>query len=1005
MTVVFDDDVDIYWARQQVSERVVEARAHLPPGAEPRLGPVATGLGEVYMYTVSFAHPDGAGATQAEDGEPGWQADGTYVTPEGQRLTTRADRASYLRTIQEWIIVPQLRSVRGVAGVDSIGGFQKQYVVEPDMARLQSYGLSTRDLVDAIERGNASIGALPIEVNGEGYVVRSDGRVQGVDDIEAIALAARGGTPIRVRDVASVGIGHEARTGAASIDGEESVVGTALMLLGGNSRAVARAVHERVAGLASAMPPDVVARPVYDRTVLVDATIATVRANLAEGAVLVVAVLFVLLGSLRGAFIAAIVIPMSMLLAAIGMKQLGISGNLMSLGAIDFGIIVDTAVIIVENCLRRLGDRQRGLGRLLTLDERLEEVAISSRQMLRPAVFGQAIITVVYLPILALQGIEGKMFHPMAITVILALCGAFILSLTLVPALLALLVRGRVAEHENAAIRWAKAGYAPLVRGSLRWRWLVVPAAVALFGGSLLLFRGLGQEFIPKLDEGDIAVQSVRIASTGMETSQAMQMEVERALVAVPEISHVFSKTGTAEAAFDPMPVNVSDAFLMLAPRSQWPDPRLGKTSLLAKIQAVAEQVPGNRFVYTQPIELRFNELIAGVRGDLAVKVFGDSFADLLTTAADIESILATVPGAADVRTEQVEGLPSLTIGVDREACARLGLSVADVQDVVSAALGGRDAGVVFEQDRRFEIVVRLPESVRRDLDALRSLPIPLPVADDPDALTSGSSPAARHLALANRTVPLSAVATIEVGEGLNQVSRENGKRRVVVQANVRGRDLGSFVAEARSRIATSVTVPAGTWITWGGQYENLIAARGRLLVVVPICLLLIGVLLYATFGSVTQALLVFTGVPLALTGGIVALWLRGVPFSISAAVGFIALSGVAVLNGLVLLSAIDQLRAERRTVDEAIIAGCMLRLRPVLMTALVASLGFIPMALATGQGAEVQMPLATVVIGGILSSTLLTLVVLPALYRLCQRDDQPAGVTDVTVVTDRPLT
>jgi heavy metal efflux system protein len=988
VTVVFDDAVDIYWARQQVSERLVEARGNMPAGADPRLGPVATGLGEVYMYTVSFAHPEGSGATPAAEDEPGWQADGAYLTPEGQRLASPEDRAAYLRTVQEWIIVPQVRSVPAVAGVDSIGGFRKQYVIEPDMARLQSYGLSTRDLVDALERGNQSIGALPIEVNGEGYVVRSDGRVEGVDDLGAIPLVARGGTPIRVRDVAAIGIGREVRTGAASIDGQESVVGTALMLLGGNSRTVAKAVHERIQALASALPPDVVALSVYDRTKLVEATIRTVRNNLAEGAALVVAVLFVLLGNLRGAFIAAAVIPMSMLLAAIGMKHLGISGNLMSLGAIDFGIIVDTAVIIVENCLRRLGSRQHELGRVLTLDERLEEVAAAARQMLRPAVFGHAIITIVYLPILTLQGIEGKMFHPMALTVILALVGAFILSLTVVPALVAMLVRGRVAESENAAIRWAKAGYAPVLRGSLRWRWIVTPAAVVLFLISLLIFARLGQEFVPKLDEGDIAMQSVRIASTGMETSEAMQLAVEKALKTVPEISHVFSKTGTAEAAFDPMPVNVSDAFLMLKPRPEWPDPTLTKDGLLAKVRAAADRVPGSRYVYTQPIELRFNELIAGVRGDLAVKVFGDSFADLLTTAATVEAALTAVRGSADVRSEQVEGLPSLTLTVDREACARLGLNVADVQEVIATALGGREAGSVFEQDRRFEIVVRLPDAVRSDLDSLRRLPIPLPVMEDPDALTVASRGDLRHLAIRNRTVPLSAVAMVDVGEGLNQVSRENGKRRVVVQANVRGRDLGSFVEEARAKIAAGVTLPPGTWIAWGGQYEHLIAAHQRLSVVVPVCLLLIGMLLYSAFGSFAHALLVFTGVPLALTGGIVSLWLRGMPFSISAAVGFIALSGVAVLNGLVLLSCINQLRAEGRPLEDAIQEGCLTRLRPVLMTALVASLGFVPMALATGQGAEVQKPLATVVIGGIISSTLLTLVVLPALYRLFHRKD-----------------
>jgi len=995
VTVVFAEGVDSYFARQQVAERLVDAREALPAGVEPRMGPLSTGLGEVYMYAVDFTHRGGVGAVIAPDDEAGWKSDGSYLTPEGESLRSAAERITWLRTVHDWQVKPQLRTVPGVAGVDVLGGYTKQYVVEPDPARLATYGLSAADVRAAIERNNQSVGSLPVEINGEGHVVRSDGRVQGVDDLAAIVLASHAGTPVRLRDVATVGIGREVRTGAATLGGDETVVGTALMLIGGNSRTVARDVHQRVQAIATALPADVTMRTVYDRSSLVDATIRTVRLNLIEGAALVIAVLFLLLGNLRGALIAAAVIPLSMLYAAIGMRWLHISGNLMSLGALDFGIIVDTAVIIVENGLRRLGQRQREFGRLLTLPERLREVYRASVEMRQATLFGEAIIVVVYIPVLTLSGIEGKMFQPMALTVILALAGAFVLSLSFVPAMLALLVRGRVAEHDNRLMSLARSAYAPVLAWALRARWLVVGAATAAFAGSLWLGSRLGQEFIPKLDEGDLAVQSVRIASTGMEQSTAMQRQVERAVLALPEVAWMFSKTGTAEAAFDPMPPNVSDAFIMLKPRSEWPNPGLGKPALRAKVEDAINRIPGQRYIFTQPIELRFNELISGVRGDLAVKIFGDNFAGLLFTAGSVADVLKTVPGASEVSVEQVEGLPALVIDIDRAACARLGLNVADIQDVVAAALGGADAGQVFEGDRRFAIVVRLPDATRRDVAALRRLPIALPVHDDADHRDAGMAKAAGG----RRHVPLSTVASIEISEGLNQVSRENGKRRIVVQANVRGRDLGSFVDEAKRVVAAKITLPAGAWIGWGGQYENLVAAKQRLSLVVPACLLLIGGLLYATFSSLRYAALVFTGVPLALSGGIVALWLRSMPFSISAAVGFIALSGVDVLNGLVLVSCINQLRAAGTALDAAVVDGCLQRLRPVLMTALVASLGFVPMALAGGQGAEVQKPLATVVIGGIVSSTLLTLIVLPALYRLCHRRNAawpPAADADV---------
>jgi cobalt-zinc-cadmium resistance protein CzcA len=988
VTVVFEDGVDIYWARQQITERIGEAREHLAPGTEPTMGPIATGLGEVYMYAVEFAHPHGKGATFTADDEPGWQADLSYLTPEGQRLVKPEDQLAYLRTIHDWIVRPQLRSVPGLAGVDAIGGFEKQYVVEPDPTKLVSFGLTIADLMNAIERNNRSVGALPIEVNGEGYVVRSDGRVQTIDDLANIVLAVRGGTPIHVNDVAAVGIGREVRTGTATDNGEDSVIGTALMRIGANSRTVSSGVHERLKTIAAALPPDVTVKPLYNRSTLVDATIRTVRNNLIEGAALVIAVLFLLLGNLRGALIAAVVIPLSMLFAAIGMERFKVSGNLMSLGALDFGIIVDSAVIIVENCVRRLGERQQQLGRILTRQERFAEVFNASVQVRQATLFGEAIIIVVYIPILTLSGIEGKMFHPMAMTVILALIGAFLLSLTLIPALVAMFLTGRIKEKETRLVHWAKAAYEPILRASVHWRWAVIALAAAIFAGSLWLFTRLGQEFIPKLDEGDIAMQSIRVTSTGIEQSTMMQREVEEAVLALPEVSYVFSKTGTAEAAFDPMPPSVSDAFVMLKPREEWPDRRLTKPDLIEKVRLAVEKIAGNRYIFTQPIELRFNELISGVRADLAVKVFGDNFADLLLTGGDVAEVIAGIRGASEVSAEKVDGLPSLAITVDRAACSRLGLAIADVQDVVATALGGAETGIIFEGDRRFDIVVRLSAQVRRDLSALERLPVPLPDEESGNFKTTASAAGGAEgmSAAGHRFVPLASVAKIEVVEGLNQVSRENGKRRIVVQANIRGRDIGSFVDEARKAIADKIQLPAGCWIEWGGQFENLVAAKERLKLVVPVCLLLIAIFLYATFGSLKHAVLVFTGVPMALTGGIVALWLRGMPFSISAAVGFIALSGVAVLNSLVMVSYINQLRDEGRALNDAIHEGSMTRLRPVLMTALVASLGFVPMAFAFGQGAEVQKPLATVVIGGIVSSTLLTLVVLPALYRIFHR-------------------
>ena len=994
VTAVFDDDIDIWFARTQVSERIGEARESLPPDVEPRMGAISTGLGEIYMWTVEFEHPRGEGATLA-DGAAGWQSDGTYRTPEGRELASDLERAAYLREVQDWIIRPQLRGVPGVAGVDAIGGYVKQYHVQPDPMKLVSYGLTFADVIEALERNNVSTGAGYVEHKGESYLVRAAGRIEEPHEIESIALGSRAGVPIRVRDVAGVGMGRELRTGSASENGEEVVVGTALMLIGENSRTVAAAVGERMAEIQRSLPPDVRAKTVLDRTKLVDATIRTVQRNLLEGALLVVVVLFVLLGNFRAALICALAIPLSMAITAIGMVRSGVSGNLMSLGAIDFGLIVDGAVIVVENCLRRLAERQHALGRPLDLRERLAEVQSAASEMIRPSVYGQAIIETVYVPLLSLSGIEGKMFHPMALTVIFALLGAFLLSLTFVPAMVALLVTGQVKERESFLVRAAKRAYEPVLRAALASPVPVVALAALAFLGAMLLATRLGQEFVPTLDEHDIALHAMRIPSTSLTQSSEMQLDVERALAAFPEVAFVFSKTGTAELASDPMPPNVSDTFLVLRPRDAWPDPEESKAALRARLEAAVARLPGNAYEWTQPIQMRFNELIAGVRGDVAVKLFGDDFDQLAAVAREIAAELGRIPGAADVKLEQTSGLPVMQIDIDREASARYGLSIADVQDVVAAAVGGRQTGLVFEGDRRFDLVVRLPEELRRDLEALRNLPVPLPRTEGGAERSHVDAPLDDDLSVRTGPafIPLGAVARITVAEGPNQISRENGKRIVVVQCNVRGRDLGSFVEDARERI-DAFALPAGSWIAWGGQFENLVAARERLSLVVPVCFLLIFLLLCGMFGSARLALIVFSGVPLGLTGGVLALWLRGLPLSISAGVGFIALSGVAVLNGLVLLGYVSELRRSGLSTAEALVRGALTRLRPVLMTALVASLGFLPMALATGTGAEVQKPLATVVIGGLVSSTLLTLVVLPALYRIFERGERHAAAS-----------
>lgn len=953
VTVVFEDGTDVYWARQLVAERLASAKEGLPPGAEPQMGPIATGLGEIYLWTV--------------EAEPGAKK------PDG----TPYDITD-LRTLQDWVIRPQLRNAPGVTEVNSIGGYERLYQVAPDPARLVAYGLSFRDVFEALEKNNAAAGGGYIEKGGEQLLVRADGLIENEDDIRGIVVAHRDGVPIHLDDVAEVGIGRDLRTGAATEDGEEVVIGTAIMLVGENSRIVSTGVRERIDQAQKSLPEGVKVKTVYDRTYLVEATVHTVAKSLIEGALLVIVILFLLLGNLRAALVVAVAIPLSMLFAVIGMMRANVSGNLMSLGAIDFGLIVDGSVIVVENCIRRFADHQHVLGRLLTRDERARLAYESAAEVLKASLFGQVIIAVVYLPILSLTGIEGKMFRPMAITVILALAGATVIAMTVIPALVAIFLGGKVEEKENPLFGLARRAYESVLGTALAARAAVLAGAVGLLVLAGVLGLTLGSEFAPKLGEGALALQPARIPSIGISTSVDMQMKTEKVLKeAFPdEIDTIFARTGTAEVATDPMGPNVSDTYIMLKPRDQWKKAKT-QEELAEAIEGVLKDLPGQNYEFSQPIELRFNELISGVRSDVAIKLFGDDLDAMAQKASEMARVLGSIQGASDVKVEQVTGLPVLTIEIDRAAIGRYGLAVEDVEHVVEAAVGGAQAGQVFEGDRRFDLVVRLPESMRRDVRALEALPIPLAPEDGAPRETAESF------------VPLGAVAKIAVEEGPNQVSRENGKRRVVVQCNVRGRDLGGFVAEAQKRVEAEVKRDPGTWIVWGGQFENLIAARERLAIVVPAALMLIFGLLYLTFRSVKNALLIFSGVPLALTGGIVALALRDIPVSISAAVGFIALSGVAVLNGLVMVTFIEDLRKAGATLEDAVYRGSVTRLRPVLMTALVAALGFIPMALATGTGSEVQRPLATVVIGGIVSSTLLTLVVLPILYLLFHRDQR----------------
>lgn len=965
VTAIFTDQTDIYFARQQVGERMREVEEDLPEGVTPMMSPVTTGLGEVLMWTVDFTPFDPANVGQPN--EPGWQANEVYLTPEGERLTTAEERATYLRTVQDWIIAPLMRSAPGLAGVDTIGGYVKEYAVRPNAEQLAAYGLGLGDLVLALERSNIQAGAGFIQRAGEGLIVRADALALTVDDLAQAPITRRDGLVIRVADVASVGLGRAPRLGAATRNGHEAVLGTALMIAGGNSRTVAQAAAERLVEVNRSLPPDIVAEPVLNRSELVNATIKTVAKNLTEGALLVIAVLFLLLGNLRAAAITALIIPLSFLFAVIGMNRFGISGNLMSLGALDFGILIDGAVIVIEATLLMLGQRRAELGRVLSPVERLSVAAQAARKMASPAAFGQVIILLVFAPILTLEGVEGKTFQPMAATLMLALVGAFIFSFTFVPAMAALFVRepkmqggehgySDDGEHETRLIRFVRAKVEPVIRRVVMRPRAVFAGAVLMLAIGLTAFVSLGREFMPTLDEGNLAMQALRVPSTSLEQSLSMQLALERALANEPEVKTIFSRTGTAEAAIDPMPTNISDSVIVLHPRAEWPDGSLDKEALIQRFESLVSDQIGNAFEFSQPIELRFNELISGVRTDLAVMVFGDDFDILQRTADQIALKLRGIPGAADVRVEQVSGLPTLTVQIDHAAAAQYGLSAADVSEAVATGIGGTSAGKIFEGDRRFDVVIRLEEVARNDPAQLAALPI---VAAD------------------GTVVPLSSVARIDVREGPNQISRNNGSRRIVVQSNVRGRDLGGFVQEAQTAVA-DVPLPAGVYLTWGGQFENLQRAEARLMMVVPVVFLLIGSLLYMALGTIREAALVFVCVPLALVGGALALLLRGMPFSVSAAVGFIAVSGVATLNGLVLMQAIRERLTAGDLPLEAAAAGASSRLRAVLTTALVAIVGFIPMAIATGSGAEVQKPLATVVIGGLITATVLTLMVLP---------------------------
>ncbi|MCW5590038.1 MAG: CusA/CzcA family heavy metal efflux RND transporter [Legionellales bacterium] len=940
VTVVFKEGTNIYFARQLITERLQSIKSQLPNGLEPQLGPISTGLGEIFMYSVTAK----SGALNSK-GKP--------YTP------------TQLRTIQDWLIRPQLRNIPGVAEVNAIGGYEKQYQVTPDPKKMIQYGITLHDIEQALKNNNNNVGAGYIEKHGEQFLIRVPGQLKTVKAIGNVVVRSHRGVSLRISDLGTVVISHALRSGAGTTGGREAVIGTVSMLMGDNSRVVAKRIAKRLQAVNKTLPKGVVATPVYNRTSLVNATINTVKNNLMEGALLVCIILFLFLGNIRAALITAAVIPISMLMTITGMVHYKISANLMSMGALDFGLIVDGAVIIVENCIKQLGLQSKG--NVLSLSERLSITLAASKEVIKPSIFGVLIITIVYIPILTLTGVEGKMFIPMAETVILALLSALVLSLTFVPAAIGILLRGKITEKPNLLVRAAESVYSPCLRANLKWPWASLVVALGIIVLAAILASQMGGEFVPSLDEGDIALHAMRTPSTSLSQSIKMQELVEKTALTFPEVSHVFSKIGTAEVATDPMPPNVADTFVMLKPRKEWPNPNMPKIQLINQLHAALKKLPGNNYEFTQPIQMRFNELISGVRSDVAVKLFGDDMNVLLNNANKIAAILKQIKGSADVKVEQVSGLPMITIHINRHLLARYGLSMSQVQNTVAAALGGSEVGKIYQGDQRFDLTVRLSETLRKDSQILHKIYIDLP----------GFNDGKRHF------IPLSEIATLNINTGPNQISRENGKRRIVVTTNVRGRDLRSFVDSAQNQIDKKLSLPSGYWLAWGGQFEQLASATERLMIVVPIVLLLIFVLLFMSLGSVSDSIIVFTGVPLALTGGVFSLWLRGIPLSISAGVGFIALSGVAVLNGLVILTFISKLVRQEFPIKEAVFQGALQRLRPVLMTALVASLGFVPMAISTGTGAEVQRPLATVVIGGIISSTLLTLFVLPCLYYL----------------------
>ncbi|MDC9519670.1 CusA/CzcA family heavy metal efflux RND transporter [Pseudoalteromonas sp. Angola-31] len=938
---IFTDETDIYFARQLVNERLGAAKSELPFGLEPELGPISTGLGEIFMFTVDARE----GATNK---------DGSEITP------------TDLRTVHDWVIRPQLMQVEGVVEVNPIGGYEREILIALNPDKLLMFGLSQQNLIEAINQHNQNKGAGFIEKSGAQWLIRLPGQIETVEQLANIPLPSSSGRVIRVKDVAEVTEGKELRSGAATQNGREVVLSTVFMLIGENSQKVAKGVGERLKEINKSLPEGIVVNAVYDRTKLVNKTLDTVKMNLIEGAILVIVVLFLLLGNFKAAFLTALVIPFAMLMTVTGMIQTRTSANLMSLGALDFGLLVDGAIIIVENCLRRLS--QASNGNALPVKERLLLVYEATREVIRPALFGVFIITAVYLPIFALTGVEGKMFHPMAITVVIALVSAMILSVTFIPAAIALTFKGKVVEKENVIMKASVSLYKPILSLVLKARWVVVIGAVALVSVAGVMSTKLGSEFVPNLDEGDIAMHALRIPGTSLTQSIEMQKVLEDRIKSLPEVERVFAKVGTPDVATDAMPPSVADNFIILKPRSEWPDPDKPKADFVKELEALVTPVPGNRYEFLQPIQMRFNELLAGVRAELAIKVFGDDFDTLTELGKALEKSIQGVEGIRDIQVEQTKGLPVLTFDPKREQLALYGLSISDFQNQVAVAMGGEIAGKFYDGDKRFDIVVRLPEEQRQDVEALSQLPITLP---------SGGY------------LPLQELANVEMALGVNQVNRENGKRRVVVTANVRGRDLGSFVKDVQQAIDANVQLPAGYWIEYGGTYQKLQSASQRLSIVVPVTLVLIIGLLLLALGSLKDSLIIFTGVPLALTGGIFALIVRDIPFSISAAVGFIALSGIAILNGLVMVSFIRDLVKKNYDLETAIIKGALTRLRPVLTTALVASLGFIPMALNTGIGSEVQRPLATVVIGGVISSTILTLFVLPALYRLLHSKDE----------------